>query len=91
MKKFSVRSAYSAIALGILLATSAGAQTPAAAPAAPAAAAPAPAPLLTEKKVFELASYTTFGGKAIKNVKVGYETYGKLNAAGDNAVFIAHF
>jgi homoserine O-acetyltransferase len=24
-------------------------------------------------------------------VRVGYETYGKLNAAGDNAVFIAHF
>lgn len=91
MKKFNVRTAYSAIALGILLATSAGAQTPAAAPAAPAAPAPAPAPLLTEKKVFELASYTTFGGKAIKNVKVGYETYGKLNAAGDNAIFIAHF
>jgi len=44
-----------------------------------------------EKKVFSLASYTTVGGKAIKDVKVGYETYGTLNAAGDNAVFIAHF
>ncbi len=48
-------------------------------------------PLLTEKKVFEMPSYTTFGGKAIKNVKVGYETYGKLNAAGDNAIFVSHF
>ncbi|MGL4576542.1 MAG: E22 family MetX-like putative esterase [Burkholderiaceae bacterium] len=48
-------------------------------------------PLLTEKKVFELPSYTTFGGKAIKNVRVGYETYGKLSAAGDNAIFVAHF
>lgn len=56
---------------------------------APASAAP-PA-LITEKKVFELTSYATFGGKTIKQVKVGYETYGKLNAAGDNAVFIAHF
>ena len=51
----------------------------------------APAPLLTEKKVFSLPSYTTFGGKTIKNVKVGYETYGTLNAKGDNAIFISHF
>ena len=47
--------------------------------------------MMTDKKVFEMPSYTTFGGKAIKNVKVGYETYGKLNATGDNAIFIAHF
>lgn len=47
--------------------------------------------LLTEKKVFELPSYTTVGGATIKQVRVGYETYGRLNAAGDNAVFIAHF
>ena len=58
---------------------------------APAASAPAPAPMLTEKKVFSMPTYTTFGGKTIKNVKVGYETYGTLNAAGDNAIFIAHF
>jgi homoserine O-acetyltransferase len=44
-----------------------------------------------EKKSFTLASYTTAGGKPIAQVKVGYETYGTLNAAGDNAVFIAHF
>ena len=44
-----------------------------------------------EKKVFTLPSYTTAGGKPIKNVKVGYETYGKLNAAGDNAIFVPHF
>ncbi len=43
------------------------------------------------KKVFALPSYTTVGGKTIKEVKVGYETYGKLNAAGDNAIFIPHF
>src|SRR3954467_13202745 len=54
-------------------------------------AAFAQAPLLTEKKFFTRAQYTTQGGKAIKNVRVGYETYGKLNAAGDNAIFIAHF
>jgi homoserine O-acetyltransferase len=49
------------------------------------------AQLLIEKKFFTLPQYTTAGGKTIKNVRVGYETYGKLNAAGDNAVFIAHF
>src|SRR3989449_3472971 len=46
---------------------------------------------LVEKKVFTLPSYTTVGGKTIKNVRVGYETYGTLNAAGDNAIFIPHF
>jgi homoserine O-acetyltransferase len=55
------------------------------------AASNAFAQLLTEKKFFTLPQYTTAGGKTIKNVRVGYETYGKLNAAGDNAVFIPHF
>src|SRR2546423_7168423 len=49
------------------------------------------AQLITEKKVFTLPQYTTVGGKTIKNVRVGYESYGKLNAAGDNAIFVAHF
>lgn len=44
-----------------------------------------------EKKTFALASLTTAGGKTIPNVRVGYETYGKLNAAGDNAIFVPHF
>ena len=46
---------------------------------------------VVEKKVFTLPSYTTVGGKTIKDVRVGYETYGALNAAGDNAIFIPHF
>ena len=46
---------------------------------------------VVEKKVFTLPSYTTVGGKTIRNVRVGYETYGTLNAAGDNAVFVPHF
>ena len=41
--------------------------------------------------MFALPTYTTVGGRTLKNVKVGYETYGKLNAAGDNAIFIPHF
>jgi homoserine O-acetyltransferase len=44
-----------------------------------------------EKKTFTLPIYTTVGGKTLKDVKVGYETYGKLNAAGDNAIFVPHF
>jgi len=47
--------------------------------------------LLTEKQFFTLPTYTTQNGKTIKNVRVGYETYGNLNRAGDNAIFIAHF
>ena len=46
---------------------------------------------LVEKKIFTLPAYTTVGGQAINNVRLGYETYGKLNARGDNTVFIAHF
>jgi len=49
------------------------------------------AQLLTERKVFTLPQYTTVGGKTIRNVRIGYETYGKLNAAGDNAIYVAHF
>jgi homoserine O-acetyltransferase len=44
-----------------------------------------------EKKVFTLPSYTTVGGRSMRDVRVGYETYGKLNAAGDNAIFVPHF
>lgn len=44
-----------------------------------------------EKKVFTLPAYTTVGGKTIRNVRVGYETYGTLNAAGDNAIFVPHY
>jgi homoserine O-acetyltransferase/O-succinyltransferase len=78
------------LAVGVLSATLAATITFAQAPVPPSALAQ-PVALMTEKKVFELPSYATFGGRTIKQVRVGYETYGKLNAAGDNAVFIAHF
>ena len=44
-----------------------------------------------EKKSFALPTYTTVAGRALPNVRVGYETYGTLNAAGDNAIFVPHF
>jgi len=46
---------------------------------------------LVEKKIFNMGSYTTIGGKGIKQVKVGYETYGTLNGKRDNAILICHF
>ncbi|MBM3555892.1 MAG: homoserine O-acetyltransferase [Alphaproteobacteria bacterium] len=46
---------------------------------------------IVEKKAFELPSYTTVGGKTIAKVRIGYETYGALNAAKDNAILIPHF
>jgi homoserine O-acetyltransferase len=46
---------------------------------------------LVEKKTFAMPSYTTVGGQAIKNVRVGYETYGTLDAAKSNVILICHF
>ena len=46
---------------------------------------------LVEKKVFSLPSYTTTGGKTIRDVKVGWESYGTLNAARDNVIVVPHF
>lgn len=44
-----------------------------------------------EKKTFSMDSYTTHGGETIKEVKVGWESYGTLNEAKDNVVLITHF
>jgi homoserine O-acetyltransferase len=47
--------------------------------------------LITEKKVFELPTFTTQSGKSLNNVKVGWESYGTLNADKSNAILICHF
>ncbi|MGM0629835.1 MAG: E22 family MetX-like putative esterase [Pseudomonadota bacterium] len=44
-----------------------------------------------EKKTFSMDSYTTHGGETIKDVKVGWESYGTLNEEKDNVVLITHF
>ena len=62
-----------------------------AAPAMTPAQAQTPAPLIVEKKVFEMPSYTTLGGKTIKGVKVGWQSAGQLNADRSNAILINHF
>lgn len=46
---------------------------------------------IVEKKVFEMPSYTTAAGETIKQVRVGWEAYGKLNEAKDNVILVTHF
>jgi len=47
--------------------------------------------LIVEKKTFELPSYTTAAGATIRNVKIGWEAAGTLNADKSNAILITHF
>jgi homoserine O-acetyltransferase len=47
--------------------------------------------LLVTKQVHEIPSFTTFGGDVIKNVKVGWESYGTLNADKSNVILITHY
>ena len=47
--------------------------------------------IVVEKKVFELPSFTTLGGALIPQVRVGWESYGTLNEAKDNAILVTHF
>ena len=46
--------------------------------------------LITKKETFSMQSFTTFGGKTINNVKVGWEAYGQLNADKSNVILITH-
>jgi homoserine O-acetyltransferase len=46
---------------------------------------------LIEKNVFELPHYTTTHGATIKNVRIGWESYGALNEAKDNVILVTHF
>lgn len=71
-----------------LLASGAASLLPA--PALAQGAAPA-AEGIVEKRVFEMPSYTTRGGASIPNLRVGYQTMGRLNQAGTNAVLVCHF
>jgi homoserine O-acetyltransferase len=47
--------------------------------------------LLVEKKVFELAHYTTRGGAPLKQVRIGWESYGTLDGTRSNAVLVTHY
>lgn len=43
-----------------------------------------------EKQVFEMPEYETVGGKTIRQVRIGYETYGTLSAQRDNVILVPH-
>jgi homoserine O-acetyltransferase/O-succinyltransferase len=59
--------------------------------ALPLGAAAQTADLIVAKRTFELPSYTTVGGRTIKNVRIGWQAAGTLNADKSNAVLITHF
>lgn len=46
---------------------------------------------LVEKQAFEMPVYTTQNGSTIKQLKVGWEAYGTLNADKSNVILITHF
>jgi homoserine O-acetyltransferase len=52
---------------------------------------PAMAQDVLEKRVFEGGAYQTRGGATIANLRIGYQTMGRLNAEGTNAILICHF
>lgn len=47
--------------------------------------------MMVEKQTFNIKAFSTFNGKVIKDVNVGWESYGKLNADKSNAILIAHY
>lgn len=46
---------------------------------------------LVQKQEFTLIDFQTRGGKTVPEMRLGYETYGTLNEAKDNAILITHF
>lgn len=58
----------------------------------PAAEKPAqPAAMIVEKRVFTLPEFTAHTGQTIKDMKIGWEAYGKPNADFSNVVLVCHF
>jgi homoserine O-acetyltransferase/O-succinyltransferase len=47
--------------------------------------------MLVSKKIFELPVLTTVSGAQIRDVRVGWESYGTLNAERSNAILICHY
>lgn len=43
-----------------------------------------------QRQILSLPTYTTTSGRTLKDVRVGFETYGQLNEAGDNAILVCH-
>jgi homoserine O-acetyltransferase len=49
------------------------------------------ADLMVVKQRFETANFKTFNGETIKEVVVGWESYGKLNVKKDNVILVTHY
>jgi homoserine O-acetyltransferase/O-succinyltransferase len=47
--------------------------------------------MLVSKKIFELSELTTIAGDTIHDVRVGWESYGELNADKSNAILVCHY
>src|SRR5215217_3104840 len=47
--------------------------------------------MLVEKKVFELPRYTSRGRAVLRNVRIGWESYGTLNRDRSNAILVTHY
>jgi homoserine O-acetyltransferase len=47
--------------------------------------------LLTTKRVARLPELTLISGESLLDVPIGFETYGRLNSARDNAVLVCHY
>lgn len=46
---------------------------------------------LVEKQSFTIPEFATQGGETVKEMRLGYETYGTLNEAKDNVILVTHF
>lgn len=51
----------------------------------------ASAELIVVKQRFETSNFKTFNGEMIKQVAVGWESYGQLNAEKDNVILVTHY
>ncbi|WP_339724209.1 homoserine O-acetyltransferase [uncultured Paraglaciecola sp.] len=51
----------------------------------------AAAELIVVKQRFETENFKTFNGETIKNVAVGWESYGKLTPEKDNVILVTHY
>jgi homoserine O-acetyltransferase/O-succinyltransferase len=47
--------------------------------------------MLVEKRTFEMPELRTVAGRIIRNIKVGWESYGALNADKSNGILVAHY
>lgn len=47
--------------------------------------------MIVEKKVFELPEFRTENGATLKEVRVGWESYGTLNRDRSNAILVTHY